>query len=226
MLIYEYRVRDEFLKLREYANNVRQKFQRDAQPEDLLLDVKSLRSHYERLEEMLPEQIQGQSNTGRHIGFMEHYLQKGDCDACSSDIEDLCERDITELEDAFQAWCKNPDHYDSELVRAISDLLAHRQFDSAIRKAFIVLKERLCKRFKVSRELDGPDLVNKIFGKNSDAIKNLSETERQAMRDLLAGLYGVFRNRFAHRDEEPSWVEADAVISMINHVLQEISRIK
>jgi Protein of unknown function (Hypoth_ymh) len=226
MLIYEYRVRDEFLRLREYATNVRDKFQRDASPEDLLLDVKSLRVHYERLNEMLPEQVQGKSNADRHIGFMEYWLGKKDRNACGSDIEDLCERDITELENAFQAWCKNPDHYDSELVMAISDLLAHRQLDSAIRKGFIVLKERLCKRFRVSRELDGTDLVNTIFGKNSESIKSLSEPERHAMRDLLAGLYGVFRNRFAHRDEEPSWAEADAVISMINHVLQEVSRIK
>lgn len=226
MLIYEYRVRDEFLRLREYATNVRDKFQRDAPPEDLLLDAKSLRAHYDRLNEMLPEQVQGKSNAGRHIGFMEYWLEKGDREACSSDIEDLCERDITDLENTFQAWCKNPDHYDSELVQAISDLLAHRELDSAIRKAFIVLKERLCKRFRVSRELDGPELVNKIFGKQSDVIKRLSEAERQSMRDLLAGLYGVFRNRFAHRDEEPSWTEADAVISMINHVLQEVSRLK
>lgn len=226
MLIYEYRVRDEFLRLREYATNVRDKFQRDVPPEDLLLDAKSLWAHYERLNEMLPEQVQGKSNANRHIGFMEYWLERGDRDSCSNDIEDLCERDITDLENAFQAWCKNPDHYDSELVQAISDLLAHRQLDSAIRKAFIVLKERLCKRFRVPRELDGLDLVNKIFGKHSDVIKRLNEAERQSMRDLLAGLYGVFRNRFAHRDEEPSWAEADAVISMINHVLQEVSRIK
>ncbi len=226
MLIYEYRVRDEFLLLREYAANVRDKFQREAPPEDLLLDAKSLQAHYNRLNSMLPEQVQGKSNAGRHIGFMEYYLEKNDREACRSDIEELCERDITDLENAFQAWCKNPDHYDSELVQAISDLLAHRQLDSAIRKAFIVLKERLCKRFRVSRELDGPDLVNKIFGKNSDVIKTLTEADRQSVRDLLAGLYGVFRNRFAHRDEEPSWAEADAIISMINHVLQAVSRFK
>lgn len=34
----------------------------------------------------------------------------------------------------------------------------------------------------------------------------------ESMGDLLAGLYGVFRNRVAHLDEELSWAEADAVI--------------
>ena len=76
------------------------------------------------------------------------------------------------------------------------------------------------------RDLDGMELVNTIVGRNSDAVKTLRENERQAMRDLLAGMYGVFRNRFAHSDAEPMWAEADAIISMINHVLQEVSRIK
>ena len=212
--------------MREYAANVRAKFEREAEPEDLLLDARSLRAHYEHLNAMLPEEVQGSTNLARHISFMEYWLDRNDRDACVSDITDICERDITELENAFQAWCKNPDHYDSELALAISDLLAQRQLDSAIRKSFIVLKERLCKRFRVSRDLDGLELVNNVFGKSSTAVKTLSDGERQAMRDLLAGLYGVFRNRFAHSNAEPSWAEADAIISMVNNVLQELSRIK
>lgn len=225
MLIYEYRIRDEFLRLREYATNVRDKFHREASPADLLLDAKSLRAHCDRLNEMLPEPVQGKSNLERHIGFMEYWLQQNDRRQCEGDIEDICERDINDLENAFQAWCKTPDHYDAELVSATADLLSHRQLDSAVRKAFVVLKERLCKRFDESPDLDGPDLVNKVFGRGSDIAKTLDDAERQAMRDLLAGLYGMFRNRFAHRDEQPSWAEADAIISMINYVLQDISRI-
>jgi len=226
MLIYENRVRTEFLRFREYLSNVRKKFhKKKSRPDDLLLDVISIRAHYERLNEMLPDSVKNKCSAGRHISFMEIWLKKNNREACIGDIDDLCERDIAELEDMFNAWCKNPEHYDSELVEAIAELLAHRQLDSAIRKAFVVLKERLCKISGVSRELDGIDLVNKIFGKNSN-IGNLGEAERQSMRDLLAGLYGVFRNRFAHRHEEPSWAETDAIISMLNHILQELTRIK
>lgn len=226
MLIYEYRIRDEFLRFRKYAANIREKFEREASPDDLLLDVKSLRMHYESLNNMLPKPVQGKSNISSHIGWMEYWLKKGMRNSCVSDINDICKWDIDELEEAFQAWCKSPDHYDAELVLAISDLLAHRQLDSAIRKAFVVLKERLCNHFQMPRDLDGPDLVNKIFGKRSDMVGEMNDAERQAMRDLLVGLYGVYRNRFAHRDEQPSLAEADAIISMINHVLQNIDHIK
>jgi Protein of unknown function (Hypoth_ymh) len=208
------------------ATNVRDKFQREAAPEDLLLAAKSLRAHYERLNDILPEAVQGKSSLARHIGFREYRLERGDRESRTSDIEDICERDTNELEHAFQAWCKSPDHYDAELARAISDLLAHRQLDSAIRKTFAVLKERLCKRFRAPRDLDGAELVKKIFGTGCDLVTGLNDAERQAMRDLLAGLYGVFRNRFAHHDAQPSWAEADALISMVNHVLQDISHIK
>ena len=226
MFIYQHRVREEFLRVRDYAANLRNKFHaKNAKADDLLLDVKSLRTLYERLNEMLPDSVKNNCHAARHIKFMEYWLGKNDRRSCISDIGSICDYDIEDLENAFHSWCENPDHYDFELVQSISDLLAHRQVDSAIRKSFVVLKERLCKNFGASRDLDGPELVNKIFGKGS-TIQSLSESERQAMRDLLAGLYGVFRNRFAHRNEAPSWSEADAIISMINNVLQELGRIK
>ena len=224
MLLYEYRVRDEFTRLREYAQNIRAKFERETDPSDLLLDARNLKALYTHLDSMLPEEVQGRSNLGRHISFMESWLVKDSRHGCQGDITDICERDITELENAFQSWCKNPDHYDSELAVAIADLVATHQLDSAIRKSFVVLKERLCIRFQASRDLDGPELVNTIFGKKSNVVKNLAEHERQAMRDLLCGMYGVFRNRFAHSDAEPKFAEADAIISMVNHILQKVSR--
>ena len=192
MLLYEYRVRDEFTRLREYAQNIRAKFERKTDPSDLLLDARNLKALYTHLDSMLPEEVQGRSNLRRHISFMEHWLVKDSRHGCQGDITDICERDIPELENAFQSWCKNPDHYDSELAVAIADLVAPHQLDSAIRKSFVVLKERLCIRFQASQDLDGPELVNTIFGKKSNVVKNLAEHERQAMRDLLCGMYGVF----------------------------------
>ena len=50
----------------------------------------------------------------------------------------------------------------------------------------------------------------------------LPQSERQAFRDLLAGLYGVFRNTYGHQDQEAPWHEADAVLSMINTVLKRL----
>jgi hypothetical protein len=46
------------------------------------------------------------------------------------------------------------------------------------------------------------------------------------MRDLFGGMYGVFRNRFAHSDTESSWHEADAIISMVNYLLKRLPALR
>jgi hypothetical protein len=109
-------------------------------------------------------------------------------------------------------------------VDKITDLLIHLEYDSAIRKAFVILKSRLASRFNAPNNLDGTDLVNHIFGKSGSLSQHIKDNERQAMRDLLSGLYGVFRNRYGHEDIEPSWHETDAILSMINYVLKDIER--
>ncbi|RIE16718.1 hypothetical protein [Candidatus Cryosericum septentrionale] len=40
--------------------------------------------------------------------------------------------------------------------------------------------------------------------------------EREASRNLLAGLYDVFRNTLDHHNVDVPWHEAEAVIGMVN----------
>jgi len=44
------------------------------------------------------------------------------------------------------------------------------------------------------------------------------------MRNLLDGLFGVFRNVYDHRDVDPEWYEVEAVLSMINWALKRIDK--
>jgi hypothetical protein len=43
------------------------------------------------------------------------------------------------------------------------------------------------------------------------------------MRNLLAGLYGLFRNTLDHHDVDVPWHEAEAVIGMVNWALLRLS---
>lgn len=43
-----------------------------------------------------------------------------------------------------------------------------------------------------------------------------------AYRNLLDGLYGTFRNHYGHRDANPAWHEAVAILGMINWVLVDL----
>ena len=61
MLIYEYRIRDEFDKVKQYAENLRAKFSTGATPDDLLLDRENLHTLFKNLEGRLPREIRGRT---------------------------------------------------------------------------------------------------------------------------------------------------------------------
>lgn len=226
MLLYEYRVRDAFDRLRSYALRVRQMFDAGRSTDELLGDAENLRELHATLREILPKEVRDKSNLGRHLAFMTDFLRKGQPSRCRNDIDEILNLDLPNLESAFREWCRSLAHYDEELAEKIGDLLVRAEYDSAVRKAFVILRTRLKSRFGVPEELDGLDLVNRIFGRSGHQSLQLGDPERQAYRDLLAGLYGVFRNRYAHRDDGGSWYEADAVVSMVNCVLKQVETIK
>jgi len=222
VLLYEYRIRDEFERVKNYAENLRARFSQGAPPEELLKDRDNLDCLCKKLNELLPEEIRGRSNLERHLAWMRYWLREAKPHMCRGDIEVICSHDIPTLEKYFHEWCIASTHYDEDLIQKISDLLIRQEYDSAIRKAFVILKSRLVAKFGVDHDRDGADLVNRIFGASGLLSSRLEPDERQAMRDLLAGLYGVFRNKYGHQDLEAPWHEADAILSMINFILKRI----
>lgn len=222
MFLYEYQIRDRINRVKEYAENLRTKFDGGCPAAELLIDAKNLRALFDDLRSQLPSEVRDASAMRRHLGWMERRLKEENIGSCKGDIEDICLQDLPDLERAFLAWCASAVHYDDELVKKVSGLLLHREYDSAIRKGFVVLKERLCSTYQMDRRLDGQDLVNSIFGSTGSTTPTLSNKERQALRDLLAGLYGLFRNKYGHEDVESAWHEADAVLSMINTLLKRL----
>ena len=222
MLLNEYQVRDELETAKECAQALRKKFEAGADPEDLMIDAENLERLCERLKQILPDSVAMTGNLGRHIWFMKKRLGEGRPDQCVGDINDICSHDLPAWEHAFRQWCAQPDFFDDELAEAVSTLLLHQELDSAVRKAFVLLTQRICKVYGVPAHTDGMVLVNKVFGSSATAKADFMGNERLAWRNLLAGLYGVFRNKYAHTDATPSWAEAEAVLSMVNYVLKEL----
>jgi hypothetical protein len=76
------------------------------------------------------------------------------------------------------------------------------------------------------------DLVNYVFGGKGELARALDPVHEktpdgreylasvQSMRDLLAGLYGVFRRHLAHTSLDVPFHEAEATLSMINYALK------
>lgn len=202
MLPYEYHIRDEFDRVHHYANALLEKFQSGSDIDDLLTDRDNLEVLCHSLGERLPSGLTEKTNLFRHLAWMEKRLTEGRPDQCQGDIEDICGHDLLQLEELFREWCESTIHNDSELTEKTLNLILQREFDSAIRRGFVILKTRLVAKFGVSDELDGIELINKIFGASGLLGASMGQSERQSMRDLLAGLYGTFRNKYGHNSIE------------------------
>ena len=220
---FEPRALTELARVRELAVRVRERFDAGAEAAEILRDVELLEAAYQALEDVLPAGVE-RGNLARHIHFLGYYLKQDQPEHCRDDIRDVCRVDLPRLERAIQDHAGDDDQHDAEFVERIGPLLRDQHLDSAVRRAFVLLKERLVRKFGLAPELDGANLVNAVFGDRGVLAGQIPDPERQGMRDLLAGLYGVFRNRYGHRDVEPGWFEAASVLGMIDLTLRTIDQ--
>lgn len=219
MLLYAFKLQEEITNLVEQAQRLQSSYDSKDAP-TLLQDTKALQFLWDALKTKLPAEVLSNSQyVERRFGWLNKRLSEGLPGACRTDIDDLCDTDLPQIVQNFRAWCKSADHFDQQLAKQTITLVETKQYDSAIRKAFVLLTERLTSSFSVSVGHDGEDLVNRISG-NSGVASNLPNDERQRQRNLLAGLYGVYRNKYSHGNTTAPWHETDAVLSMINSVLK------
>jgi len=219
MLIYVDEVQREIDDILKYAGLLREKFAAGRDAAELLLDAKALDMRMDNLYAMLPDgRMIGAG--GRHSGFMVYWLERNDIRSCASDIVDICEHDLPATSKALREWSSKLAWVDADLRRDILPLIRFCQFDSAIRKAFVILKTRLCRKFELGEKTDGEELVNAIFGPKSPHLPALSAGEKAAYRNLFAGMFGLLRNRFAHNDAQPNLSDLDTAIANVNMCLR------
>lgn len=225
MVLYDYRVRDSIDHLRVCAQSLQRKFQANAPATEILHDATTLQALHENLEQILPAGVKGSGEFARHVAWIIKNIKRDCLTGSESDFRDLVEHDVPAIESAFRKWCQDPQHLDRELDDAVTGLLMRQENDSAVRKAFLILKERLVQRFGGDKDSDGAELVNQIFGSKGTLAGKIDDSTRQAYRDLLAGLYGISRNKFAHHNVTTPQYEAEGLIGMINFVLKDLAKL-
>lgn len=164
-------------------------------------------------------------NLGRHLGFLELYLKKNDKENCKQDIKDILFSDLPAALKSLIAKSADESHIDQRLRDGVMPLVHAGHYDSAIRKSFVILTDRLRRAFGVQEQLDGEDLVNLVFGKGGKMPVALDESKKQAFRNLISGFYGVYRNRYAHNDVEPQLAQVGAIVELANSILAEVEQI-
>ncbi len=219
MLMYVDEVQREIEDILLYAELIREKFDASRDATELFLDARALDMRISNLHAMLPDgRMIGAGS--RHSGYLVYHLGKGNVNSCAGDIVDICENDLPATSKALREWSSKLAWVDADLRRDILPLIRFCQFDSAIRKAFVILKTRLCRKFGLDEKTDGEDLVNAIFGPKSLHLSELSAGEKAAYRNLFAGMFGLLRNRFAHNDAQPDLSDLDTAIANVNTCLR------
>jgi hypothetical protein len=164
-------------------------------------------------------------NLRRHLSFLEHYLKKGDKESCLGDLKDILFSDLPAALKSLIARSADESHIDQHLKDAVVPLIHGGHYDSAIRKCFVILTGRLRRAFGIEEQLDGEDLINTVFGKGGKIPISIDAGRKQALRNMIAGFYGVYRNRFAHNDIEPTAAQVGTIVELTNSILVEVEEI-
>lgn len=225
MLLYQHAVMTLIEEYRKAAVRFRDRFDARAPAQELLADIRLLTAAYERLAEAYPG-VRNCEGPARHLYWCSYYLEKGDAQGCGFDPESLCTSDIEKIETSFRDWSTSGEQIDPELYLRIAPPLKRCELDSALRRAFIVLKERMVSVSGLGAGLDGPALVNKLFAAKGVFQEGLGSERCQALRNFLSGIYSLFRNPHAHNDVQTSFVEADAALSAINWAMFELEELR
>lgn len=197
----------------------------DAEPPELLRVQGELVEEAKKLLEVAGLTWDQCGSLGRHLTFLTYYLKRNDKESCALDVRDIVFFDLPSTLKALIAQSSDDQHFDQRLKDAVFPLLDGGHHDSAIRKAFIVLTDRLRRAFGVKVEIDGEDLVNLVFGKGGKLSIALDESKKQALRNLISGFYGVYRNKYAHNDGDADASDARAIVEMANQIILEIERV-
>ncbi len=221
MLIKEYMIEDIFKILEKTAKSLMKNLKvekNEIDYDEIELKVNHLESKFNELKRFIVH-----LNTDRIRAFERHlsFIMKDPYAYGEKNLDDIIDIDLPLIKQLYYEELKTSPHLDPELRRACEGLICNCEYDSAIRKAFIVLKERAVRNFSIQKDIDGDVLVKKLFSPNNGLIIiDDDEKKRREFMNYCTGLFGYFRNSFAHNlISNPEFV-VEAVISSINMLIK------
>jgi len=219
MIILEYKIEELFNLLDRTGRSLLKRLNdEELDYEEIDLKLHLLEMSFSQLERLLSHVKTDRFQAfHRHVGFIRKDAEKFG----EGNLKDILNVDLPTIKKLYYEEMKKFPFLDPILREACEELLVTCQFDSAIRKAFIVFKERAVDKFDLSSDLDGEKLINTLFSpKDGLIVISEEESKRIAFRNYCSGLYGYFRNDFAHNLVENPEYATDAVIASINMLLR------
>lgn len=197
----------------------------DAESEELKALYDSLKLEIDKFLNISGLEMSDCGVLGRHLHFIEYYLNLKNKSNVEGDIYDIVYHDLPSALRTLISRKRTDSHLDQKLKDSVLPLIQGKHYDSAIRKSFILLTERIRSVFGVTEEIDGDALVNHVFGKGGTIVVALDQSKKKSYRNLISGFYGVYRNKFAHNDVQPTLSEVNSIIEMANNIIIELEEI-
>ena len=179
------------------------------------------------LSTVVPSKVIGAGDLKRHMHFGNIYINiDGRPEGWGPDAQFVLECDLPAVLNAFNDWYAAASGVDPELVERLRPFNSVSHINSAAREAWTIFKTRTTEAYDLPGDLDGHQLVDRLFGDDDPAASSLSDRERRGYHNLFKGLYTLYRNPVAHNDQEPNPAVADSVIAFIGICLNRIAPLK
>ena len=192
--------------------------------EDLRERFSDLQTAVEALFAAVPAEVVIAGNLQRHMYFGNRYINIEDRPSgWGDDARLILKHDLPTVLDAFNGWYETASEVDPELMTRLLPFNSASHINSATREAWPIFKTRMTEAYGLPDNVDGHELVERLFGDDAPAVSSLSERERRGYCNLFKGLYTLYRNPVAHNDQEPNPAATDAVIALIGICLSRIA---
>lgn len=194
----------------------------------VLAEFQARRSELERaldsLDDAFPDDVKWLGEARRHIWWSRHWIDKlRHPSGWRSDPQIIIEHDLPAAMDAFNTWYETASQIDGDYTKRLREFRSSAQINSAHREAWAIFKTRATQLFDLPDDLDGYRLVGRLFGDEQPAASTLTAKERRGYRELMKGLYTLYRNPVSHNDSDPNPAVTDAVTTLIGTCLARIA---
>lgn len=224
------------------AITLKEKFDSHQPKEVLEAFLEIYKRDLDELTNICPAEVIETGDLLRHSAWMTKFIREGKPESCSSDINDICFRDVFLVEEAYLHYLTETDKardkfYDWQNIHPVIQQIAKPWFEShhfadAVEASFKEINDLVKEKYRslTGNELDGDRLMRNAFTSTQNnnftpvvrLVDNSDETGRniqQGYMDIFAGAMKGIRNPKAHANLSVDPDEAWEVIVLASHLM-------
>jgi hypothetical protein len=221
MLVFEHIIQNQLEQLAVQADQLSKEVHRKRKrPREIELLLSAIEDAFSKLLKLMPPiKTDRVEAVRRHVAFVRGGLKENRVDWIEGNANDLKQFDIPTLKLKSGAYFREFAFLPPELRDEVAPLLENGEHDSAVRKAFLVIKQKAITKYHMPAQLDGEDMVF-LFSESGKIRVHEDEKKRKAFRDFVSGFFRFFRNEFMHDLSADEHVPVQCALATAVFILQ------